>query len=96
MSVSCSSSYSEPLAGVHFNHATQKVLTVWWNEVRHVEHSQLHLLQEIPQVVIIKRQSALEKKMHSIFDVLFILFIDYDRLIHTCQTQARVQIWPAV
>lgn len=26
----------------------------------HVKHSQLHLLQEIPQVVVIKRQGALQ------------------------------------
>ena len=52
--------YREPLAGVHFNHSAQKILTVWRDEVRHVENSQLHLLQKIPQVVVIKRESALD------------------------------------
>lgn len=54
--------YREPLGGVHFNHTAQQILTVWRDEVRHVENSQLHLLQKVPQVVIVKRQSALEEE----------------------------------
>lgn len=53
--------YRQPLDGVYFNHATQKVLTVWRDKVRHVENSQLHLLQQVSQVVVIKRKSTLRK-----------------------------------
>lgn len=40
-------SYREPLFGVDLNHALKQGLTVWWDEVRHVEHPALHLLQEL-------------------------------------------------
>lgn len=58
----CAVAYCEPFVGVHLNHPAQKVLTVWRDKVGHVENSQLHLLQKIPQVVVIKRQSALQKQ----------------------------------
>jgi hypothetical protein len=44
---------------IHLNHATQETLAVWWDKVWHVEHTTLDLLQQLPQVVIIKRQSPL-------------------------------------
>lgn len=44
---------------VHLNHATQETLAVWRDKVWHVEHTTLDLLQQLPQVVIIKRQSPL-------------------------------------
>lgn len=44
---------------IHFDHSPQKVLAVRRDKVRHMEHSQLHLLQQIPQVVVIERQSTL-------------------------------------
>lgn len=61
----CSQTDRQPLGGVHFDHSSQKVLTVWRDEVRHVENSQLHLLQKVPQVVIIKWQRALKNKRGS-------------------------------
>lgn len=55
----CPVAYCEPLAGVHFDHPPQEVLTVWGDEVRHVEDAQLHLLQEVPQVVVVEGEGAL-------------------------------------
>ena len=51
--------YREPLCGVHLDHAPQQVLAVGGDEVGHVEHTQLHLLQKVPQVVVVERQGAL-------------------------------------
>lgn len=75
--------YREPLGSVHFNHAAQKVLTVRRDEVRHVENSQLHLLQQIPQVVVVERQGALEKResrkhvTNMSAELLHIYYLDY-------------------
>lgn len=44
---------------VHLNHAAQETLAVRWDEVWHVEHTALDLLQQLPQVVIIEGQSPL-------------------------------------
>lgn len=54
--------HREPLAGVDLDHPSKKVLTVWRDEVRHVENSQLHFLQQIPQVVIVEGQGALKEE----------------------------------
>ena len=53
-------SYRQPLGGVHFNHPTQEVLTVGRDEVGHVEDPQLHLLQEVPQVIVVEGQCPLQ------------------------------------
>lgn len=53
--------YRQPLGGVHLDHTAQQVLTVWRDEVWHMENSQLHLLQEVPQVVVVERQSPLQE-----------------------------------
>ena len=44
---------------VHLDHAAQQALAVGWDEVRHVENTPLHLLQQLPQVVVVKGQSPL-------------------------------------
>lgn len=49
----------ESFGRVDFDHSPQQVLAVRRDKVRHVEHSQLHLLQQIPQVVVIEGQSPL-------------------------------------
>lgn len=43
----CTVSYREPFFGVDLNHALQQGLTVWRDEVGHVEDPALHLLQEL-------------------------------------------------
>ena len=55
----CGSTHGEPLGGVHLDHAPQKVLAVGGDEVGHVEDPQLHLLQKVPQVVVVERQGPL-------------------------------------
>lgn len=52
-------SYRETFRGIHFNHPPQKVLTVRGDKMWHVEHSTFHLLQQLPQVVVIERQGTL-------------------------------------
>lgn len=52
--------YRETFRGIHFNHPPQKVLTVGRDKMGHVEHSTLHLLQQLPQVVVIERQGTLQ------------------------------------
>lgn len=51
--------HREAPSRIHLNHATQETLAVWWDKVWHVEHTTLDLLQQLPQVVIVKRQSPL-------------------------------------
>ena len=51
--------HSEPLGGIHLDHSPQEVLAVGGDEVGHVEDPQLHLLQEVPQVVVVERQGPL-------------------------------------
>lgn len=51
----------ESLGGVHLDHPLEKVLAIWWDEVWHVENAQLHLFQQIPQVIIVERQRPLER-----------------------------------
>lgn len=51
--------YRESLSGIHLDHAPKEVLTVWGDEVGHVENTQLHFLQQVSQVVIVKWQGAL-------------------------------------
>lgn len=53
--------YRQPLGGVHLDHTAQQVLTVGRDEVWHMENSQLHLLQEVPQVVVVEWQSPLQE-----------------------------------
>lgn len=52
--------YREPLFRVDLNHALQQGLTVWRDEVGHVEDPALHLLQELTQVVVVKGEGALQ------------------------------------
>lgn len=49
----------ESFGRVHFDHSPQQVLAVRRDKVRHMEDSQLHLLQQVPQVVVVERQSTL-------------------------------------
>lgn len=44
---------------VHLDHAAQQALAVGRDEVRHVEHAPLHLLQQLPQVVVVEGQRPL-------------------------------------
>lgn len=53
-------SYRETFRGIHFNHPPQEVLTVRGDKMWHVEHSTLHLLQQLPQVVVIEWQGTLQ------------------------------------
>lgn len=53
--------YTEPLFRLHFDHAPQEALAVRRNEVRHVEDTAFHLLQQLAQVVIIEGQRPLCK-----------------------------------
>lgn len=81
--------YREPLGSVHFNHAAQQVLTVRRDEVRHVENSQLHLLQQIPQVVIIERQSTLkeeEKHVTNMSAEIYVFIIWVTELVQQTHT----------
>lgn len=55
-------SYRQPLGGIHFDHPTEEALAFGGDEVRHVENPQLHLLQQVPQVVVVERQSALQEE----------------------------------
>lgn len=55
-------SYREPLLRVDLNHALEQRLAVWGDEVGHVEHPTLHLLQELAQIVVVKRQGTLQEK----------------------------------
>lgn len=54
-------SYREPLFGVDLNHTLQQGLTVWRDEVGHVEDPALHLLQELTQIVVVKGEGALQE-----------------------------------
>lgn len=44
---------------VHLDHAAQQALAVGRDEVRHVKHAPLHLLQQLPQVVVVEGQRPL-------------------------------------
>lgn len=44
---------------VHFDHTAQQALAVGRDEVRHVEHAPFHLLQQLPQVVVVEGQRPL-------------------------------------
>lgn len=44
---------------VHLDHAAQQALAVGRDKVRHMEHAPLHLLQQLPQVVVVEGQSPL-------------------------------------
>lgn len=46
--------YRQAFLRVDLNHATEESLTIWRNEVRHVKHSTLHLLQQLTQVIVVK------------------------------------------
>lgn len=52
--------YRETFRGIHFNHPPQEVLTVRRDKMWHVEHSTFHLLQQLPQVVVIEWQGTLQ------------------------------------
>lgn len=49
----------ESLGGIHLDHPPQEVLAVWRNKMGHMKNPQLHFLQQVPQVIIIKWQSTL-------------------------------------
>lgn len=51
--------YREAPRRVHLDHAAQQALAVGRDEVRHVEHAALHLLQQLPQVVVVEGQRPL-------------------------------------
>lgn len=51
--------HREAPRGVHLDHAAQQALAVGRDEVRHVEHAPLHLLQQLPQVVVVEGQRPL-------------------------------------
>lgn len=55
----CARTHRQAPRRIHFDHATQQALAVRRDEVRHVEHSPLHLLQQLPQVVIVEGQRPL-------------------------------------
>lgn len=52
--------HREPLVRLDFDHSFQQILTVRRYKVGHMKHAALHFLQELPQVVVIKRQSSLQ------------------------------------
>ena len=54
-----SGTHREAPGSVHLNHAAQQALAVGRDEVRHVEHASLHLLQQLPQVVVVEGQRPL-------------------------------------
>lgn len=43
------------LGGRHLDHGAQELLTLRGHEVGNVEHAALHLLQELPEVVVVER-----------------------------------------
>lgn len=54
-----SGTHREAPGGVHLDHAAQQALAVGRDEVRHVKHASLHLLQQLPQVVVVEGQRPL-------------------------------------
>ena len=53
--------YRESLVRADLNHAPEQRLAVGGDEVGHVEHPTLHLLQQLAQVVMVKRQRPLQE-----------------------------------
>lgn len=51
--------HREAPGGIDLDHAAQETLAVRRDEVWHVEHTALDLLQQLPQVVVIEGQSPL-------------------------------------
>ena len=51
--------HRETFARIHLDHASQQSLAVGRNEVRNVELTPLHLLQQLSQVVVVERQRPL-------------------------------------
>lgn len=54
--------YREPLFRVDLDHALEQRLAVRWDKMGHVKHPALHLLQELTQIVMVKRKSALREQ----------------------------------
>lgn len=59
--------HRESFFRVDLDHAPQQSLAVRWDEMGHVEHSTLHLFQQLPQVIVVEGQCALwtaDRKTH--------------------------------
>lgn len=54
--------YREPLFRVDLDHALEQSLAVRGDKMGHVKHPALHLLQELTQIVMVKRKSALREQ----------------------------------
>lgn len=56
--------YREPLFRVDLDHALEQRLAVRRDKMGHVKHPALHLLQELTQIVMVKRKSALREQQN--------------------------------
>lgn len=54
--------YREPFFRVDLNHALEQRLAVRRDKMGHVKHPALHLLQELTQIVMVKRKSTLQEQ----------------------------------
>lgn len=54
--------YREPFFRVDLNHALEQRLAVRRDKMGHVKHPALHLLQELTQIVVVKRKSTLQEQ----------------------------------